>query len=96
MEGINIDGEKYYQATISEKEKAVIDLMRKGAKVSLYMFDLEELQDVDDAFNLFKNFNHVMNIVTDSEENVFFSKLLKNKVDVTCAIKKVTPPASNE
>lgn len=85
----NLNGIKYSYQLITDEELAVIKAMRKSADIAINFHQLNEIDEVDERMNFFKEikkngFSWIEeNERTDSSKYISFCKNM-NKLSVSC------------
>lgn len=99
----NVNGINYTSMMITEEEKAVVEAMRRGARVDVSFHKLKHLIQVDERMDLFAHvpndgFSWIREVQLDSDNHYISFRKQMGKLDLSCYldIEKVTPPASNE
>lgn len=88
---MNENGEVREMQYLSDEEKAVVNAMRKGAKIRVHIHKMKAVEEVDDIMNLFSRFEAIDSSISEEKikgryggrRYISFSKHFK-KLEVNC------------
>ena len=74
-----LDGKTYEMQYLTDEETAVINAMRKGAKVDVMFYKTESLEQLDERMDIFSEFEAERSYIHDlnASRSVAFTKQMK-------------------
>ena len=86
-----MNGKTYEMQYLSDEEAAVINAMRMGAKVDIYFFKLDNLDEVEERMSLFGKLEHrnkrAISLESEKTRSAAFMEFYEEPVSATCYVR---------